>query len=185
VLLSEGVNGTTTRVLATRLGVNLATLHYYFRDKDEILLEVYKHIGESHRNFLKVKFAKPSPLKAQIADLLTVIWEAVEAQRDQELLVYEMAIYGIRNAAFEASTRLMQEEWLYHYREILAQAIDINQDQSAMDLDQIANLCFAGFTGIILQWLISGDLSQARGSVRLLIEAAQNLAPPDVSRRDL
>jgi AcrR family transcriptional regulator len=178
VLLFEGVHGTTTRVLASRLGVNLATLHYYFEDKNELLLEIYKSIGEDHRSFLTVKMAEPSPIRRRIADLLGVIWQAVEDQREQELIVYEMAIYGIRNEAFAASTRLMQEEWLSHYRDILAQATDLDPAASGTDINGVANLCFTGFTGIILQWLITGDLERARDSVKVLIQSAQMFVAP-------
>jgi len=173
VLVAEGVYGATTRRLSAGIGVNLATLHYHFRDKEELLLHVYEHIGKNHRALLAAEFPEPTPLSCRIERLLNFIWTQVERDRESELIVYEMCLYALRKPNFESAARRKHEEWLAHYRDVLIGASDVRERMDDFDIEGLSNLVFTGMVGIIMQWLISGDEVRARRSVSNLIRAAQ------------
>jgi len=50
VMIAEGVYHATTRKIAQAAGVNVATLHYHFHDKEEIILSVMEGLATNYRH---------------------------------------------------------------------------------------------------------------------------------------
>src|SRR3954454_19035233 len=50
VIAREGVDGATTRRIADEAGAPLATLHYCFQAKENLLLAVFEHLAELVRS---------------------------------------------------------------------------------------------------------------------------------------
>lgn len=172
VIADEGVHGATTRRLAAGIGVNLATLHYHFQDKDDLLLQIYDHIGRGRHEVIETEFASPTPLSHRIPQLTTLIWDHVTKSRQSELIVYELCLYGLRKSNFETSAQRKYEDLLAVYRDALAGATEFQSNPDTHDIDGLANFIFNGFVGIILQWLISNDFERGTKSVRNLTRAA-------------
>ena len=58
-MIAEGVYHATTRKIAEAAGVNVATLHYHFHDKEEILFKVMEVLVANYRTTLAKQFAAP------------------------------------------------------------------------------------------------------------------------------
>jgi AcrR family transcriptional regulator len=80
-MIAEGVYHATTRRIAEAASVNVATLHYHFANKEEILFSVLEGMASSYRVTLKSRFAKPQKLKDRIRDLPPFIFSEIESAR--------------------------------------------------------------------------------------------------------
>ena len=59
VMISNGVYNATTRKIAEAAGVNVATLHYHFHNKEEIIFSAIEELASRYRNTLSARFQKP------------------------------------------------------------------------------------------------------------------------------
>lgn len=83
IFAAEGYEGTSTRLLAERAGVNLPAIQYYFGSKEGLFRAVIEHIiehTEAHMAPLavRVKAALADPRTSQ-ADLLELLCQMLEA----------------------------------------------------------------------------------------------------------
>src|SRR4051812_23519897 len=46
-----GLEGLRTRDIAARVGINIATLHYYFPSKEALVLAVVKHVNDRFKSY--------------------------------------------------------------------------------------------------------------------------------------
>src|SRR5580698_2250267 len=75
VIFREGIWNTTTRKIAEEAGISLATIHYYFANKDELLVAVYEEMIDSIRSSAAEDFAKPETLAARIEGVIARTWQ--------------------------------------------------------------------------------------------------------------
>jgi len=83
VIFREGIWNTTTRKIADEAGISLATIHYYFANKDELLVAVYEEMVSSIRNASTEDFAAPGTLAERIEGVVDRTWQFSDAARSE------------------------------------------------------------------------------------------------------
>ena len=174
VMISDGVYHATTRKIAEAAGVNVATLHYHFHDKEEIILSVMSVLASNYRGRLDKRFGSPQPLHDRIEDLLAFIWGEIESAPGEQLVLQEMTLYVLRvpQAAHLAAEKEREIKQLY------AECLSRCSDVSAADTPRIAelsNFIYACFVGILNQWLATRDTALLLTTTRQLVHAARSM----------
>lgn len=175
VLLAEGVFNSTTRKIAEAAGVSVATLHYHFRDKDEILLSVMERFVQTYRAALADQFPPDQTLEQRIAAMIPFICGQIRKRPAEQLLLQEMTVYMLRHPELEALARAKD----MHFQALYAEALTKVQGLSPADAPQVArlaNLIYTNLVGMFNQWLATGDdalLDQTAGD---LVRGAQRFA---------
>jgi AcrR family transcriptional regulator len=175
VMIAEGVFNATTRKIAEAAGVNVATLHYHFHDKEEILLSVMEGLASNYRDTLARRFAEPQKLHDRIADLLRFIWSEIEKARGEQLVLQEMTLYVLRYPHAEHLAAEKDREIFALYADSLRSAVDVRPEDDAQ-IVELTNFIYTAFVGILNQWLATGDVPQLTRSTDNLIAAAQHMA---------
>ena len=175
VMIAEGVFHTTTRKIAEAAGVNVATLHYHFNDKEEILFKVMEVLVANYRATLAKQFSSPQRLHDRIADLLRFIWSEIEKAPGEQLTLQEMTLYMLRHRHGERMASEKDREFLSLYAESLRTAIDVVPEDAGR-INELANLIYTSFVGILNQWLAVRDTTLLIKTMNNLIEAAQQMA---------
>jgi AcrR family transcriptional regulator len=175
VMISEGVYHATTRKIAEAAGVNVATLHYHFHDKEEILFKVMELLVANYRATLAKEFAAPQKLHDRIADLLRFIWSEIRKSPGEQLALQEMTLYVLRHPHAEHMAREKDREFLSLYADSLRAATDVcpEDEQHVMEL---ANFIYTSFVGMLNQWLAVHDAGLFVQAMENLIRAAQGFA---------
>ena len=178
VMIAEGVYHATTRKIAEAAGVNVATLHYHFHDKEEIILSVMGVLASNYRSTLEERFAAPQSLHDRIEDLLTFIWGEIERAPGEQLVLQEMTLYVLRipQAAHLAAEK--EHEIKQLYADCLARSSDVTAGD-APRIAELSNFIYACFVGILNQWLATGDTSLLLKTTAQLVRAARNMAQAD------
>lgn len=175
VMRAEGVYRTTTRRIAEAAGVNVATLHYHFHDKEEILLSVMERLVTSYNALLAQRFARPQPLSERVADLLWFIWSEIKRARDEQLVLQEMTLYVLRHPEAEHMAAEKDRVFLSLYADALQSAADVGPEDGER-VTRLANFVYTSFVGILNQWLATHDEALLRATTEMLITAAQSIA---------
>jgi AcrR family transcriptional regulator len=175
VMISEGVYHATTRKIAEAAGVNVATLHYHFHDKEEILFKVMEVLVANYRATLAKQFAAPQTLHDRIADLLRFIWSEIEKAPGEQLALQEMTLYVLRHPHAEHMAREKDHEFLLLYADWLRAATDVRPEDEAQIME-LANFIYTSFVGMLNQWLAVRDAGLFAQAMDNLIRAGQELA---------
>jgi AcrR family transcriptional regulator len=175
VMIENGVHHTTTRKMAEAAGVNVATLHYHFHDKEEIVFSAMELLAKNYRGVLTARFNAPQRLHDRIADLLWFIWDEVEKARGEQLVLQEMALYVLRFPHAEHLAAKKESEIRSLYTDFLRAASDVTASDRAW-IEELTNFIYACFVGILNQWLVTQDVTRPRKATEQLIVAAQQMA---------
>lgn len=177
VMISDGLYNATTRKIAEAAGVNLATLHYHFNDKEEIFFLAMGQLVANYRKVLATRFMKPQTLHDRIPELLYFIWEEIEKAPDEQLALQEMTLYLLRHPHAATLSREKDKEFLSLYEDTLMTATDADRF-SRQQIVELANFVYTGLIGAFNQWLATRDKAQILKVLENLITSAQALARP-------
>jgi AcrR family transcriptional regulator len=149
-LFSEkGFNGTSVGSIAKAIGINKATIYYHFKDKQDIIISLFKNIVNEIEDSIKVSLRSKenTEIKEKITNelkfllskkkILTVMF--MEALRDSE----------VNTALFECSKIVIDHEFHGQLHELE------NIDGTKRDLFYIHEF-FTGFVPLIT-FIVMGD----------------------------
>lgn len=174
VLCKEGVSGTTTRKIADASGQRLATMHYHFKDKDELLFAVLDEVALILNRYLEGEL-KPAPDLAQrVETLIRAVWDLMVRTRDLQILQFEMTFYAVRSPGAAWLAEKQYKGLLDLYERFLS-----DPDASKEDPEKVRSLTqfvVAGLDGILVQELAYPDEKRSRHSIDCLIAAARAIA---------
>ncbi|PRX49960.1 TetR family transcriptional regulator [Prauserella shujinwangii] len=175
VLSAEGLAAATTRRIAERAGVQLATVHYVFADKQELLRAVLEQVTEDIAATLERSIEPGGGLAKAIEDSVHGFWRVVEADPGLQLMQYELTTHALRQPGLAGLA-----EWQYtRYCEVVEAALreaGRDADRPPVPLPQLARLLVAGVDGVILQFVVHRDVGRARQDVRNLLAALRATA---------
>lgn len=148
VLLRQGIRGTTTKEIAQRCELSEATLFFYFRSKDEILLSLILESISAWAEGLEALLAQALPP----ADLLRAIWEFHEQVYRDHPDYYVISAYlaepvVLENVSDEVKQEIAQRSGENFRR--LRKLLDRVDPTTPGDV--LANLIWALFLGLTLR----------------------------------
>lgn len=154
VIAREGVDGATTRKIADEAQAPLATLHYCFQTKENLLWAVFEHLAELVRNDLSGAHAHAHTASALVAELLreTVQW-AIENPAPNRAQI-EIWLWARRNDP-EFALRIY-DMFIQTWKDCLRQARAPLPEE---DLETLTRVFVAMIDGLCMQLITHGDES--------------------------
>jgi AcrR family transcriptional regulator len=149
VIAERGLEGLRTRDIAARAGANIASLHYHFGSKDELIAAVVEHttqkfVADQMRSFpadgvltLKTHFASARKSFVDDPALFTVLQElSLRAQRDD----------GVRRAF-----RAIHDNWNVLVEGILRAGVERGELRRDLDVKLSARIVTASVIGASIE----------------------------------
>lgn len=175
VMIAEGVYNVTTRKIAEAAQVNVATLHYHFHNKEEIIFSAMERLSARYRRTLAENFVEPQKLSRQIEALLWFILGEVQNARSEQLALQEFTLYVCRIPGAQHLASEKEREIRSLYSEILLMSSDVGKNQGT-EIDELTDFIYACFVGILNQWLATGNKGSSDRATARLIAASRALA---------
>ncbi len=145
-IADRGFEGLRTREVAAEVGVNIATLHYYFPTKEALIKGVVEHA--------LVRFRSTLAPHGSSADQLRNHFRAVrKLLRDEPQLGAVMGELALRSARDPSMAEIMRETndaWHRILRGLLRRAAKDGQLRPELDSDDVASLVVATLTSMTL-----------------------------------
>ncbi|MFB7719296.1 TetR/AcrR family transcriptional regulator [Nocardia sp. NPDC056100] len=180
VIARDGVAGTTTRAIAGEAGLSLATLHYVFAGKDEVLAAVLEALLEEGKRALEASTPQAGDAPIGLADALyhlaRTYWQGIRSDPGTQRVQYELTLYAMRTPQAAHLGRALYEYYLEATETLIRDACERAGETPRTPVRDLAHLAVSGIDGILLQYLVLDDDEQARRSLDNLIHGILALA---------
>jgi AcrR family transcriptional regulator len=145
-IAERGFEGLRTREVAASVGVNIATLHYYFPTKESLIRAVLNHAMERFRTTLTVQ-ASPTD---QMRTYLRAVRKLLLDEPELGAVMAELALRSVRDEAIGSIMDEMYDVWHATMRGLLRRAVREGKVRRELDTDGVAALIIATLTAMTL-----------------------------------
>jgi AcrR family transcriptional regulator len=83
--------------IAEEAGISKALLHYYFKDKDELVGEIYTYTIGRYFDRIAPVYGEPLPLAEKINRIIDVYYDFLQENPEWFVILMELTILGMRN----------------------------------------------------------------------------------------
>jgi len=179
----DGIAATTTRAIAAEANAPLASFHYCFRSKEELLRELTPTVVDRMLEQAMADIKPGRDLQQMLRKSLYDIWTVMEAAAGEQQVLYELTQYALRTPGMEELATRQYERYFDVAREQLQALADAANVEWALPLPVVARMLVAFFDGLALGWLVDRDSAAARAALDGFIEGLARMArPPSAGR---
>lgn len=151
IIAEQGFEGLRTRTVAARAGVNIATLHYYFASKEDLIRGVVDYI---ERQFIEQEeeAARRGPTARE--RLHAELMQALEVKRDRPELqaaLHELFLRSLRDPAVREIFGGMDTGWHVAIEHLLHEGIAEGSLRADLDVPATASIVIAFIKGASIQ----------------------------------
>ena len=119
-LLENGYAGTSVRSIATRAGVAIGNLQYYFPTKSELLIEAWRHLTERSVEELRTSLNQMTDPIWLIESGIVSIWESLRRLGDIQLAAFDLLVQAPKQESLQA----FLPELFARYRDVVEEQLD-------------------------------------------------------------
>jgi TetR/AcrR family transcriptional repressor of nem operon len=145
-LAEAGFEGLRTRDVAAEVGVNIATLHYYFPTKEALIRGAVGHAMGRFRS----TFAPGSKPGEQLAAQLQGVRRLAADEPELFVVMGELALRSGRDPAIAAIFEEMVDAWHATLRTLVQHAQKDGFVDKRLDPDTVASLVIATLNGLFM-----------------------------------
>ncbi len=145
-IAAHGFEGLRTREVAAEVGVNIATLHYYFPTKESLIRAVLDHAMGRFRTTLAPHGTPADQLRNYLRSVRTLSLEEPELGA----VMAELAVRSVRDESIGSIMDEMYVVWHTTMRGLLRRAVREGGLRPEVDSDAVAALIIATLTSLTL-----------------------------------
>ena len=145
-IAAEGFEGLRTRDVAADVGVNIATLHYYFPTKEALIRGV---IGQAMQRFAETLPTDGSPLD-QLRGHLRALAGLLREDRQLWAVMGELVLRAPRDPELGRVFRQTDGHWHRTLRDLISRAVAQGALDPGLDADGTAALMIVAIKGLSL-----------------------------------
>jgi AcrR family transcriptional regulator len=119
-LLENGYAGTSVRAIASRAGVAIGNLQYYFPTKSELLVEAWRYLTARSVDELRTACNSLNNPLAALELSVGSIWDTLRRLGDMQLAAFDLLVQAPRTERLRAYL----PELFTRYREVIQEQID-------------------------------------------------------------
>jgi AcrR family transcriptional regulator len=178
VIQREGVHGATTRAIVAEADMSLASFHYVFRSRDEMLSELIAYIVENEGRAAFATLSADRDIRSALRAGLQAYFDTLTADPSWEQATFELVHYALRTEELSELPRLQYRMYRRTVGELLIAGADMAGIRWRLPLDQVARLLVTFITGLTIAWLADRDNAAAALTMDFAAESLAALAEP-------
>jgi AcrR family transcriptional regulator len=152
LIAKHGFEGLRTRDVAAEVGVNIATLHYYFPTKESLIKGVLEYAMGRFRSTL-APHGSPAD---QLRNHLRAVRKLLVEEPQLSSVMGELALRSARDRSMAALMTEMYDAWHATMRGLLRRAVKEGNLRPEIDSDGVAALVVASLTAMTLPTMTAG-----------------------------
>jgi len=183
VVSREGLAQATTRAIVAEAGMSLASFHYAFESRDELVDELIGTVVARER-----KAVAPEELiaaadeGASLAELVEAgllrYFEHLRADPEHEQAMLELTQYALRSPERHPLAVAQYERYAELVVEALDAAAELTGARWRLPVEHVARVLVAFTDGLTLTWLVDRDDAAAARVVAAAADALSRMADP-------
>jgi TetR/AcrR family transcriptional regulator, regulator of cefoperazone and chloramphenicol sensitivity len=162
LIAEKGFEGLRTRDVAQHVGVNIATLHYYFPSKEDLIRAVVEYMRERFATIHSPHMGNlpMTPLEEFRADLADVgyMWAT---EPELYIVQIELSLRGLHDPAIRAIVSEFMVHWHGYVRGYIADGIADGTFRQDLDPDVAATEVQIFMQGMIMHFVASNQVLPA------------------------
>src|SRR4029077_2482427 len=119
-LLENGYSGTTVRAIASRAGVAIGNLQYWFPTKSELLVEAWRYLTAKSVEELRTALNQLTDPMEVLEVGVESIWDSLRRLGDIQLAAFDLLVQAPRTELLRAYL----PELFTRYREVIQEQLD-------------------------------------------------------------
>ncbi|HEY7092555.1 MAG TPA: TetR/AcrR family transcriptional regulator [Ktedonobacterales bacterium] len=159
IIAESGFEGLRTRDVAERVGVNIATLHYYFATKEDLVRGVVQLLTREFETFHapdQPPLEEMSPRDALRSELEEVRYQ-IKARPDTYIVLFELYMRSLRDPRIRQMLRDLDARWREHLESFLIAGVDTRDFPPDLDIHTTSAVLIAFSKGMAMQLLSDPD----------------------------
>ena len=178
-LLENGYAGTSVRAIASRAGVAIGNLQYYFPTKSELLVEAWRYLTARSVDELRAACNQlDDPLEALELGVES-IWDTLRKLGDMQLAAFDLLVQAPRTERLRAYL----PELFTRYREVIQEQIDrLEADgrvRLLVDREVLVPLVLNTVLGFGLYYVVTRDDESCVRALSAFRQLAGSLLAPE------
>lgn len=179
VVAREGIAHATTRAVVAEAGMSLASFHYAFESRDELIDEVIRTVVEREQQaIVPDEIDGDGDLRSILEAGLLRYLDHLRTEPARELAMLELTLYALRSPERHPLAALQYAR----YTELAADALDVAAAAGGvrwlLPVRDVARTLVAFTDGLTTTWLVDRDEEAARRVVTAAADALSRMAEP-------
>jgi len=170
VIAERGVSAATTRAIVAEAGMPLASFHYAFESRDEMMRELVAFVVENESVAVFESFRFGTDVRESIRNGLTAYLETLAKDPGHEQVMSEIMQYALRTPGLEHLARDQHARYRAVVADLLVTgALNANVEWT-LPVEEVARLVVTMTDGITLGWLADRDTAAAHRVIEYATE---------------
>jgi AcrR family transcriptional regulator len=188
VIREEGLAKATTRRIAQEAGAPLASLHYCFKNKEELFVAVSRTFGEEGSTYVGRNIVAGMGVVKAVEEILGSFAEFVAASNEAQIGEFEFYAWAMRTPERHQASKGVYALWTSRLAGLLSLACSGSDDEvdRDVDVDALGRAILALTDGFSLQVqfagedLLAANMNRAAAALVAAVEAGvYRTAPRD------
>lgn len=181
IIATQGVAAATTRAITSAAGMSLASFHYAFRARDELIAELIAYVVENETLAAQSTLDAGKDLESTIRIGLLAYMDLVAADPARELAMFELTQYALRTSDLGPAARAQYASYYSAAEAVVKAAADLTGRTWSRPVEEIARIVVTLTDGLTLGWLVHRDDLATRQVVDFAARALAALAEQETS----
>jgi AcrR family transcriptional regulator len=153
VIARDGVHGATTRAIVAEAHMSLASFHYAYRSRDELIREVISFVVDQQEAVSRAALAASDDLRSTVRSGLQAYFDLLKEYPEREQAMFELMHYSMRTPQLGTLPAVQHGSYLtaaHTLLEVGAAAVGV---EWSLPLDDLARILVALTDGLTYAWL--------------------------------
>src|SRR5713226_3817308 len=177
-LLENGYSGTSVRAIASRAGVAIGNLQYWFPTKSELLVEAWRHLTTRSVEELRRALNQLTDPLEMLEMGVESIWDSLRKLGDIQLAAFDLLVQAPRRERLQAYL----PELFTRYREVIQEQLDRMEQDGRVRLlvprDVLVPLVLNTVLGFGLYYVVTRDDESCLRALSAFRQMAGSLVEP-------
>ncbi|MCU1556635.1 MAG: hypothetical protein JWN09_630 [Microbacteriaceae bacterium] len=178
VIDRDGVQGATTRAIVAEAGMSLASFHYAFRSRDEMISELIAFVVENEQQVSLAAVRPGTDIRTAVRAGLQAFFELLVSNPTREQALFELMHYSLRTPELSELPRAQYASYFRVARVLLDSGAATAGVTWSLPIDELARILIAFTDGLTLAWLADRDDAAAAVVMDFAADTISALAVP-------
>ncbi len=176
VIGADGLAQATTRAIVAEAGMSLASFHYAYRSRDELLVSVMQRVVDAEVSAVYVSLRPGSDIRESLRAGFDAFLDYVMADPGHERALQELLHHALATPGLDHLARAQYDRYHQAVIELLTEAARAAGVQWDEPVSDVSRFVVTMTDGITLAWLADRDTAAARRMIGLAVTATAQLS---------
>jgi AcrR family transcriptional regulator len=170
VMERDGLTAGTTRAIVAEAGMSLASFHYAFASREELLRELVQRVVGRELASAMGEWSPEEGLAACLRAAADGYLAHLEQAAGQEQLMLELTLLAVRRPELQPIAREQYRSYLTAATRLLELAAELTGASWRRPVPELARLLITLVDGVTTTWLVDRDTAATRGVFEAFID---------------